>query len=94
MSIDITTLDKSDIGKWVKYKTLTKSESGRIKSWNDKFIFVVYQCGSDWSNLRNYTAVATPPEDLSFIDDIKKEYDFYETTKRHRERRSQGSRTM
>lgn len=66
--IDIDELDPSDIGRWVKYRGFAHSEIGRIKSWNDRFIFVVYHCNEDWSNYDYYTGAATDPRDLEFID--------------------------
>jgi len=64
--IDIKKLTKDDVGKWVKYTDFSKTELGRIKSWNDKFIFVVYSCACNWNNFKDYTAAATSPEDLEF----------------------------
>ncbi len=65
MAVDISKLLKGDIGKWVRYHSNPKDEAGRIKSWNDIFVFVVYKCGGDWDNYQNYTAAATRPEDLT-----------------------------
>jgi len=68
--IDIKSLTKDDIGKWVVYKSskssTDESEIGKLKSWNESFIFVVYKCNHDWNNFRNYTAAATAPKDLTF----------------------------
>lgn len=67
MSIDITKLTDADIGRWVEYKPLKgQLEKGRIKSWNDKWIFVVYKCDKNWNDFKNYTAAATNPKDLTF----------------------------
>ena len=69
MAIQIENLNKSDKGRWVNYKPSyphTKLEKGRIKSWNDTYIFVVYKCDEDWDNFVNYAGCATPPEYLSF----------------------------
>ena len=43
--ININELTQKDIGKWVTYKSSqgfqgSKLEYGRIKSWNEKYIFV------------------------------------------------------
>ena len=59
-------LTKEDIGKWVLY--LPKNERGRIKSWNDLFVFVVYKCANNWDDYKNYTAATTKAEDLRFIE--------------------------
>lgn len=66
--IDIQKLNESDKGRWVWYKPAVGDfEKGRIKSWGDKYVFVVYKCAGKWSDFKNYTAAATKPEDLDFI---------------------------
>jgi len=66
--ISINTLKEEDVGREVNYTNgVGKKEHGRIKSWNDKWIFVVYHCAEDWDNFRDYTAAATDPRDLEFI---------------------------
>jgi hypothetical protein len=52
--IDIKKLTNKDIGREVYYNSFNKTEFGIIKSWNDKWIFVVYKCGEDWENFTNY----------------------------------------
>lgn len=66
--IDIVGLRKEDIGKWVLYTPphIGKAEKGRIKSWNEKWIFVVYKCAGEWDEFLNYTGAATRPRDLRF----------------------------
>lgn len=63
----INKLTEKEIGTWVVYKTEYKQEKGRIKSWNDKWIFVVYKCGEDWDNFADYTGAATDPKDLYIL---------------------------
>ena len=66
--ITIKDLKTIDTGKWVIYKSYGGEEQkGRIKTWNDKFIFVVYNCGDDWDNFLNYTSCCTNPADLCFL---------------------------
>ena len=70
--MEIEDLVPADIGAWVEF---TKShqldpEVGRIKSWNDKFIFVVFKCCNDWDNYMDYTGCSCRPEDLSYPVDI------------------------
>ena len=66
--IDIAKLRKEDIGKWVLYtSSYGKIEKGRIKFWNKKWIYVVYQCGQDWERFQDYTASVTNPDNLRFI---------------------------
>lgn len=65
---EIENLNKSDIGRTVIYKPDMENELGIIKSWNDKYIFVVYLGNNEdkkehWDR---YTAAATNPEDLIF----------------------------
>ena len=65
--IDIASLRKEDIGRWVLYTaSYGDNEKGKLKSWNDKYIFVVYKCAGRWDDYQNYTAAATEPEDLRF----------------------------
>ena len=70
--IDIIKLTKKDIGKWVEYQGYAnEKERGKIKSWNNKYIFVVYNCAGNWSRFQDYTSVATKPENLIFIKEKK-----------------------
>ena len=67
LMIKIENLREEDIGRWVTYTTgHGTTERGRIKSWNDMFIFVVYNCDGEWKNYQDYTAAATDPNDLTF----------------------------
>jgi len=64
----INNLKNEDIGKKVVYTdNVGQKEQGIIKSWNDEYIFVVYNCAGDWYNYKNYTAAATDPGDLEFL---------------------------
>lgn len=49
--IELSKLSPNDVGRWVIYQdqSTPKFDRGRIKSWNDRFIFVVYHCNGDWS---------------------------------------------
>ena len=74
--IEIKELKKEDVGKWVIYnkkenellteQTFGRMEKGKIKCWNDKFIFVVYKCDNQWDRFQDFTGCATSPEDLSY----------------------------
>ena len=67
--INIKELKKEDVGRWVRYETSHGSrELGRIKSWNTKYIFVVYKCDCNWERFEDYTGCSTKPEDLTFIE--------------------------
>ncbi|MBE3036995.1 MAG: hypothetical protein IMZ70_07960 [Candidatus Atribacteria bacterium] len=61
--ITLSELTEKDKGRWVLCKL---KEVGRIKSWNDLWVFVVYHCDGQWDNYTNYTATATKPEELTF----------------------------
>lgn len=68
MSIEIPKLTEADKGRWVLYVGFAgERDKGRIKSWNHKFIFVVYKCNGDWDNFDNYTGQATNPTQLVFL---------------------------
>jgi hypothetical protein len=72
--IEINKLSQSDIGDWVEYRDKfdSKPDKGRIKSWNQKFIFVVYRCGGNWNEFEKYTGVATDPSDLQLAREAAK----------------------
>jgi len=57
-----------DIGEWVSYSTPYSTLYGRIKSFNDKFIFVVFHCDGEWDHYRDYTGSACRYSDLKFTD--------------------------
>lgn len=62
----INKLIESDKGKTVFYKSFDGFETGILKSWNHRFIFVVYPGNNDakkdhWDR---YTGAATNPKDL------------------------------
>lgn len=63
--IEIKDLTELHVGKWVLYDNGFDKEKGRIKAWNDKWIFVVYKCDNKWDEFKNYTACATDPNDLT-----------------------------
>lgn len=70
--IDLNKLTSKDIGRGVTYTRynmygIGEPVLGRIKSWNDEWIFVVYNCDNDWKNYQEYTAAATRPVDLEFF---------------------------
>jgi hypothetical protein len=74
MSIAIPKLAEADKGRWVLYVGFAgERDKGRIKSWNQSFIFVVYKCDEDWDNYQNYTAQATHPTQLCFLPESEVE---------------------
>jgi len=59
--ININDLEPLDVGRSVIYHSFEKEESGRIKSWNTKFIFVEFPP-------RTYgRGEACDPNDLDFM---------------------------
>lgn len=65
--IVINRLMDKDKGRRVIYKDgAGHKEYGLIKSWNYKWVFVVYNCAGDWDNYQDYTAAATDPKDLEW----------------------------
>lgn len=69
--VDIKKLTEKDIGEWVSYTGHFDGtiEKGEIKSWNNKYVFVVYKCADEWDRFKEYTGVATRPEDLEFREE-------------------------
>jgi hypothetical protein len=68
--IDIKSLIEADKGRWVIYSKIPGQQRiGRIKSWNENYIFVVYKCDGDWDNFADYTAEATRAGDLIFKEE-------------------------
>ena len=66
--IKIKDLKKEDVGKWVEYTGgAGEKEKGKIKSWNNKFIFVVYKCNNEWDRFQSFTGQATLPKDINYI---------------------------
>jgi len=69
--IDISKLEESDKGRWVqfiKYYGDDAKALGKIKSWNNKYIFVVFQCDREWKNYADYIGEAVDPSRLEFVD--------------------------
>ena len=65
--IHINQLGPEHVGKWVEYRDgAGETERGRIKSWNDRVVFVVYRCNNEWHLFKEFTAAATDPADLTF----------------------------
>lgn len=88
--IDITKLTEEDIGRVVLYRGYgDNNEVGRLKSFTEDSIFVVFKCAGLWNDYQNYTGQNTKPEDLSFIGaryelrfQSKEEYDSIQEVKR------------
>ena len=48
------------VGEKVTYSTDYKQEHGIIKTIDNKgYAFVVYSCGGDWDNYKDYTSAKT-----------------------------------
>ena len=63
--IPIASLTNADRGEWVLYRG-DLIERGRIKSWDNRFIHVVYHCYGHWDQWEDYTATSILPDDLVF----------------------------
>ena len=60
-----------DIGKWVEYQGHNYTQKGRMKSFNDKWVFVVFHCDGNWDNYRDYTGCACDPGDLKWTTPLE-----------------------
>lgn len=68
--INISKLTNADVGRWVVYTDgVGDQEQGKLKSWNEENIFVVYHANGNWDgdHWKDYTGQATRPEDLDFL---------------------------
>jgi hypothetical protein len=70
--IEIEKLDPGAIGQWVVYIGGAQGERGRIKSWNDEVIFVIYGPAAEADDWHVADAKATNPIDLVFEADLAK----------------------
>lgn len=69
MAIDHTKLSYRHLGNWVRFdQQHGESRFGRLKTWNEKYVFVVFSCGGDWDNWHNYTGQSCNPDDCAFVD--------------------------
>jgi len=67
--IDVSKMKQTDIGRWVKFdKGFRREETGRIKSFNSLYVFVVFKCDGNWDAYDRYTAETVHPERLDFIE--------------------------
>lgn len=67
--IDIKDLTIADVGRWVVYTgNAGEIERGKIKSWNNSTIFVVYNANGNWdlNHWKDYTGASTNPSDLDW----------------------------
>ena len=65
--IDIAKLTQENVGNWVKYKDGSGlTELGKLRSWSNKYIYVVFRCDDQWSKFMDFTGVPTNPQDLTF----------------------------
>ena len=60
--IQIKGLGPQDVGKWVEYRGgAGETERGRITSWTDKYVRVVYRCDNQWRRFQDFTGCANDP---------------------------------
>lgn len=56
------------VGDFVHYTPASSfgtPENGRIKSFGEKYVFVVYKCAGEWDRYQEYTGQATDITNLS-----------------------------
>jgi hypothetical protein len=58
------------VGQWVRWQGGHPNhwEEGRIKSWNQEVVFVVFKCDNNWDRFQDYTGQACDPDDTTFIN--------------------------
>lgn len=71
--IDPATLILDDVGRWVVYVADGAAELGRLKSWNARYLFVVYACDQRWDRYADYTATGTAPEYARWVTNLPAE---------------------
>lgn len=65
-------LERNDIGRWVIYRDyMGKEFKGRIKGWNDRYVFVVFSCDGNWDRFYDYTAEAVDKNDMLYFIENK-----------------------
>lgn len=69
--VDISKLTQLEIGMWVIYNNGNFEETGRIKSWNEDYIFVVFNCANKWHKFKDYTGASCDPKSLRFFEDYE-----------------------
>lgn len=53
-------MDEIKVGQKVTYVTKFKREKGIVKNiQNDKYAFIVYNCGGNWKDYEKYTGART-----------------------------------
>jgi hypothetical protein len=56
-------------GAWVVYQPhFGNKEVGRIKSWDEESVWVVFKCDDRWDLYKNYTAMMCNPTQLEFAE--------------------------
>lgn len=56
-------------GNWVVYDTPNaQNELGRVKRFNEDWVFVVFHCDCEWAKFTDYTAAACHPGRLTIIN--------------------------
>lgn len=64
----ISDVNDTFIGAWVEFTHgHGEKEYGRIKSWNDTYVFVVFKCANQWDKYDQYTAQACDPVQLRLL---------------------------
>jgi hypothetical protein len=72
--MNIAALTAHDIGRWVTYHDPPHGtpEIGRLKSWNNETVFVVFKCAGNWDRFQDYTGQGCDPERVTFSDIVSR----------------------
>jgi hypothetical protein len=66
LTLPLTALTCVDVGRWVVFTYGSHQYRGRIKSFNDTHVFVVFHCAGEWDCYHDFTAEAVRPAYLTW----------------------------
>lgn len=65
--INTSQLTPKQVGKWVIYTDgVGETQRGKLKSWNENNVFVVFKCDGQWRRFQDFTGNSCNPRDLHF----------------------------
>lgn len=69
LNVRLDELSDKDVGRWIIWldPNLQTTKKGRLKSWNNLFAFVVFNCNDQWNKFQNYTPEACAPKECRFL---------------------------
>lgn len=67
--IHISDLKPEHVGQWVRWRGghPDHREEGRIKSWNERYVFVVFKCDDNWERFEDYAGQSCDPSNIDFM---------------------------